>query len=140
MDWNSWVKRLHRALPAIKDLMYDTSKSCMPKAAYTYYVLSGDVTKPMEVLSATVKSPTYDVESIDLLARMAPASKSAIPLIGEKLDAEEEAVREAAVIALGKFGSDSKDYLPSIRKLAANDPDVLVRKHAELAIQKIIKQ
>jgi HEAT repeat protein len=109
----------------------------MPHAALAYYRISGELEEPLKVLVATMKNPTYEMDSIDIIGKIGPNAKAALPEIIDRLDSTEPAVREAAVIALGRMATEAQSSISKLEKIALNDEDLLIRGHAAKSLKLI---
>ncbi|HMP80372.1 MAG TPA: HEAT repeat domain-containing protein, partial [Pirellulaceae bacterium] len=117
------------ALPKIKSLMGDsadptnqTSRSVMPRAALTYYLVSGDLERTLSVLEALLESPSYENETILRIAELRDKAKPLVPGLIKKLDASEEFTREQAVWALAEIGAAAAEAIGKLKQLADRDP------------------
>ena len=87
-----------------------------------------------------------ELKSRDYMARMraahalmhlGPGAKKAIPDLIKLLDDGEPLVRWAAATTLGEFAPDSRDAVPALKKLAAEDPAEAVRDAAQHALKRL---
>ena len=124
------------ALPNIKRLMADKSKSCPHDAAYAYWKVTGDSEGASVALVDLLEDVDYVADTIEILGDMGPAAKESVPKLVVLLSSTEDHLREGAALALGAIGPDAKSALPALER-AKSDPDLLIRSAAQRAIQEI---
>ena len=87
-----------------------------------------------KALSKSLGDINEQHSAFDLIKRLDVEEAIAFkPKLVELLSAEEEDVREKAVLAIGRLGPAAKDTLPQVKKLL-KDPDVFVREAAAQTI------
>ncbi len=133
----AWGKPAKPLLPKIRDLMLDSDKNVLPFAAYAYYRISGETELPLKVLGAILSNPTYETDTIDMLAKMGPEAKSLLPKVVEKLASEDAGLREVAVLALPTLGQNDEQVVTRLQNIADADEDPLIRHFAKRAIKSL---
>jgi HEAT repeat protein len=90
-------------------------------------------------LSAALSDPDMDVRmgASQALARIGSVASPAVPALINALDDKQSCLRESAAIALGRIGSGARQAAPKLQLLSSSDSDVLVRRLASDALQKI---
>ena len=126
------------ALPNIKRLMADKSKSCPHDAAYAYWKVTGDSEGASTALGDLLGDVDYVAATIEILGDMGPAAKGSVPELIELLGSTEDHLREGAALALGAIGPAAKSALPALEKVKS-DPDLLIRSAAQRAMVAIQK-
>ena len=127
------------ALPTIKKLMETRKYNTQVVAAYTYWKISGDSERPLEVLIERSRKLNTGRQAIEVIGKFGPEGAPAVEALLKhvNIDPREINRRELAVIALGKIGPKAKKALPSLEYLARTEPDWLLRKRAINAINYI---
>jgi HEAT repeat protein len=124
------------ALDKVVQLMEDRTKNARHYAAYTHWKITGDPDPAVKLLSQLSGTINFGVESIDILGKMGPAARDAVPTLIKRLEDEEPAPREAAVWALAEIGPAASTAIPALESLL-DDEDRLIRAGAKRAIEKI---
>jgi HEAT repeat protein len=82
-------------------------------------------------------SSTARMRAAHAVGQIVPEGRKAIPILIRLLDDKAHLVRWAAASSLERFGTDSRDALPALEKLAKNDPEPSVRDAAGSAVRSI---
>ncbi len=129
------------ALPKIKSLMGDSedptnmaSRAVMPRAALTYFYVSGDLDTTLRAFERLLASPSYETETISRIADLKERAKPLVPSLIAKLDSDEEFTREHAIWALAAIGPAANQAVSKLKRLSQDDPDALIRDAARRAI------
>jgi HEAT repeat protein len=90
-------------------------------------------------LTRALGDPDMDVRmgASQALARIGAVASSAVPALIGALDDKQSCLREAAAIALGSIGPGARQAALKLQLLSSSDSDVLVRRLASDALQKI---
>ncbi len=95
--------------------------------------------RPTSYWIQELKSPwsTARMRAANALSNLGTDGQRAIPDIIPLLEDRDPLVRWSAASALGMFGSASSEALPTLRKMAIEDPEARVRFAAEEAVRLI---
>lgn len=129
-----------RATPLLDDiqrLMDDKTKSVMPEAAYARWCVTQEIEPTLTSLRKHAASHTYRDRVLEQIARIGPAAHSMTDVAITGLGSPEASTRDAAVTALQKIGPKAKAALPELRKVAADDSDLMVRHAAQRAVEQL---
>jgi len=90
-------------------------------------------------LSTALGDPDMDVRmgASQALARLGAVATPAVPALIGALDDKQSCLREAAAMALGSIGPGARQAASKLQLLRDSDSDVLVRRLASDALQKI---
>lgn len=90
-------------------------------------------------LSTALGDPDMDVRmgASQALARLGAVASPAVPALIAALDDKQSCLRESAAIALGRIGSGARQAASKLQLLSNSDSEVLVRRLASDALQKI---
>ncbi len=121
----------------VEKLMLDASKSVMPNAAYTYWRITGEKTKTMEVLTSSLADYSFRNTSLIKLGEMGPEAAAATRQIAEYLSNDEPGIRESALYALQRIGPAAGEAIPHVRLVIESDDDLLLRQLAQDVLQAI---
>jgi len=121
----------------VEKLMLDRSKSVMPNAAYTYWRITGDQAKALELLVLYLDKYDFRNASLVKLGEMGPAAASATGKIALLLTSDEAGIRESALLALKGIGPAAREAIPHVRVVAESDEDQLLRDMAKEVLESI---
>jgi HEAT repeat protein len=76
--------------------------------------------------------------AVEVLGKIGPAAKGAVPVLIESLKNQNHVLRNKAVIALGKIGEEAGDAIPALKD-ALKDDDESIRTSAKWALSVIEK-
>lgn len=124
------------ALPEVERLMNDVSKSAQCQAALTYWRITGDSDKTINVLVEQLSDVSYKREAIQRLGEMGPTAAPALTELVKELKNPEVDIRELAVMAIKNMGAAGKPAIPDLQALL-NNKDLLLRQAAGDAIKAI---
>ncbi len=125
------------ALPQVDALMNDHSKNATQYAAFAHWKITGDVQPSLGILIKLIDSRSVGDEAIQIIGRMGPSAKDAVPDLIKQLSSEEPQRRENSIWALGDIGIDAKSAVPQLEKLSSDDEDILIREIAKIVVKKI---
>lgn len=125
-----------RAIPIVTEFMNSRNHRVKPHAAYALYKIADDQETLVKVLSESLDDRNERQDAFDLINRLGEDATLLQMGLVKQLGAEEEDVREQAVLAIGRLGPDAADAIPEVKKLL-EDVDVLVREAAGQAIDAI---
>ena len=127
-------REAQRAIPTVTEYLNSRTHRVKPHAAYALYRITGEPKEMTKALSKSLGDINEQHSAFDLIKRLDVEEAIAFkPKLVELLSAEEEDVREKAVLAIGRLGPAAKDTLPQVKKLL-KDPDVFVREAAAQTI------
>lgn len=127
-------REAQRAIPTVKEYLNSRSHRVQPHAAYALYKIGDEKTVMDDVFLKALGDINKRDAAFELIKRLDP--EEAISLqsgLVQLLSAQEEDVREKAVLAIGRLGPAAKEALPKVKKLL-DDPDVLVQEAAAQTI------
>ena len=129
-------KRAEIALPELKELATNRTKSTCTAAAYAIWQITGDVDFSLPILLDEMHRTQNPMEAMRTIGSMGAAAKDAIKPLIEMLKNEEAELRMFAVDALGDIGPAAASAKEAIRPLLQDEePDV--RESAEKALKAI---
>ena len=85
-------------------------------------------------------SATARARAANALTHLGPEAKRAIPDLIKLLDDREPLVRWSAATTLGEFGPASRGAAPALERLAAKDPEAVVRDAAGWALKQLTSE
>ena len=127
-------REAQRAIPTVTEYLNSRTHRVKPHAAYALYRITGEPEEMVKTLTKSLGDINEQHDAFDLITRLDAEEAIAFkPKLVELLSAEEEDIREKAVLAIGRLGPAAKDTLPQVKKLL-KDPDVFVREAAAQTI------
>lgn len=131
-------KAAEPALEKIEGLMGNPQKSAQAQAAFAYWKITGETERPLKVLAECLESYDFRMNAVDRAGDMGAAASSLVPKMTTLLDEpDDEALREAVILAFGKMGPAAKGASSKLRSIAGYDEDILMRETARLALESI---
>lgn len=118
------------AIPVVKLLMNSTKYGNRHDAAFAYWRITGDATRPVEVLVERTKSINTELEALAAICKMGPAAVAAAPDLLPQLESKDPDKRFEVAQALILIAGGNPDVQARLKKLAMEDPDEEVRRMA----------
>lgn len=134
-------KEAQPALDKIEGLMGNPEKSAQAQAAFAYWRITGETERPLKVLAECLESYDFRMNAVDRAGDMGAVASSLVPKMITLLDEpDDEALREAVILAFGKMGPAAKGAVSKLKSLAGYDDDLLMRETARIALESIEPQ
>lgn len=129
------------ALDKIEALMRNPEKSAQAQAAFAYWKITGETEQPLNVLADCLASYDFRMNAVDRAGDMGAVASSLVPKMLPLLDEpDDEALREAVILAFGKMGPAAKDAIGKLQSIANYDSDILMQETAKLALESILSK
>jgi HEAT repeat protein len=129
----------HAASASLQKLLTDKEESVRLRAAQALWDIDHETKLTLPVLIGLLTHETHWANrnaAMNLLARIGPQAREAVPALTQALKEESMEVRRTAAVTLGQIGPDASAAVPTLRSML-QDPEKEAAEKAAVALEKI---